>query len=191
MKDSRKALHSSETNEWYTPTDTISIVRAALGGIIELDPCSNDVANEVVRAHYWFDEWDDGLRQPWHAETLFMNPPYGRDEETSKANAHLWIAKFLREYKAGHFGAGIILVNATTDSAWFEPLWEGWISFQYSRIRFWRAGSKAKQPTHGSVLAYFGDEPASFVRAIGDTGHVVPARKLYTPTIEEILKLAA
>ena len=36
---------SSETNEWYTPPDVIRLVHVALGGFIDLDPASCEMAN--------------------------------------------------------------------------------------------------------------------------------------------------
>lgn len=190
----RAALHSSETFEWYTPAETISIIRKALWRLyptsIELDPCSNAVANEVVKAARWFDEWDNGLVQTWKAASVFMNPPYGKDDDTSRSLAEIWIEKFLSEFGATHFGGGVILVNATPDVQWFQELWNGWVSFQKKRIKFWRAVGSSKQPTHGNALIYFGNDPIDFVEAIGDTGHVVPARNVTNEVIDRYRILA-
>lgn len=60
-----------------TPADWVEMSRVALGGRIELDPMSEPVFNQVVRADRYFTEEDDALEKCWNATTLFLNPHGG------------------------------------------------------------------------------------------------------------------
>lgn len=87
---SSAARHSKKSVRWGTPDDPVdpakpahrqqnylSRERIALGGEIDLDPMSEEVFNKVVRAARYFTEEQDGLRQPWIAERLHLNPAGG------------------------------------------------------------------------------------------------------------------
>jgi hypothetical protein len=53
------------------------MVREMFEGVIELDPCSNE--HSLVDAVYEFQlPLSNGLKEPWHYRTIFVNPPYGR-----------------------------------------------------------------------------------------------------------------
>jgi hypothetical protein len=58
----------SPDSEYYsTPTHILTAVRKVFGGVIDLDPCSDDKANEAVKASKFYTAADDGLAQdnPW------------------------------------------------------------------------------------------------------------------------------
>lgn len=68
----------STAKDWGTPHNIVAAVRAAFGGRIELDPCSNEWS--VVRAEREFRLPEvDGLKAEWDAKTIYVNPPYGSD----------------------------------------------------------------------------------------------------------------
>lgn len=71
-----QALTSSESNEWYTPLKYIEAARAVMGGI-DLDPASNESAQQWIKAKQFYIKDDDGLHKPWYGR-LWLNPPYGR-----------------------------------------------------------------------------------------------------------------
>jgi hypothetical protein len=60
--------------ESYTPAKYIESARQVLGQI-DLDPASNELAQQVVKAAQWYGEADNGLLKDWHG-TVFLNPPY-------------------------------------------------------------------------------------------------------------------
>ena len=166
-------LHSSESNEWYTPKRYVDAAREVMGGR-ELDPASCAEANEIVKAKYYFTSESDGLSRPWNAESVWLNPPYGRTG--GRSNQDIWSEKLIDEYEKGHVKEAVLLVNAVPDRKWFQRLWEYPICFTDHRIKFISPdNSKANAPTHGSAFVYFG--PMSYWEAFENEfepiGHIV------------------
>lgn len=103
-----------------TPPAIMEAVRHALGGTIDLDPCSNAEAQKVVRAktHWTID--DDCTQQDWVAHggpnaSLWVNPPYSAP--AMRAIVPHIIAN------APLFGRGaVVLVNAVSDTAYGADL---------------------------------------------------------------------
>ena len=59
-----------------TPPYVLEPVRAALGGSIGLDPCTEPDNPTGAQAFFTVD--DDGLAHPWgFADSIYINPPYG------------------------------------------------------------------------------------------------------------------
>ena len=158
-------MQSSETNEWYTPGEHIEAARRVLG-TIDLDPASSLKANQTVQAARIYTQDDDGLNQPWKGR-LWLNPPYG-----GKAGA--FVERLVAEYGDGDVTAAVVLVSShSTDTRWFEPLWNFVLCFSYGRIPFVSSDGHADAPTHGSVFAYLGPEPYQFAAEFGQFGAVV------------------
>jgi hypothetical protein len=130
-------LFQSTDNGWYTPRAYIDAVHAVMGRI-DLDPASCEDANAIVRAMRYYTEEDDGLRPPWIACRVFLNPPYGRDED-NESNQERWSQKLIEEYTCGNIAEAILLVNAVTDRKWFQPLYQFPICFTDHRIRFYNS----------------------------------------------------
>lgn len=74
-------MYSSATVEWETPQDFFDQLDAEFH--FTLDPCST---HENAKCAKHFTREDDGLAQDWTGETVYCNPPYGRDMPR-------WIAK--------------------------------------------------------------------------------------------------
>ena len=66
-----KSMVSSKTNEWETPQWFFDELNAEFG--FTLDPCSN--GNH--KCNNYFTAEQDGLKQDWSNDVVFMNPPYG------------------------------------------------------------------------------------------------------------------
>ncbi len=159
MNTSRQVLHSSKTNEWYTPPWIIDRARLVMGSI-DLDPASTHQANERIQATKFFTEY--GLRRLWSGN-VWLNPPYGR-------NTKFWVEKFLNS----SIDQGMMLVNNTTDRSWFKKLWDLHLCFLYKRVKFLDHNSiQQSSPTHGNVLVYKGYMLASFERIFGEFGRIV------------------
>jgi len=71
------ARTTAATSQWFTPPLLVEPARRFLGGVIDLDPASCEVANRTVQARSIFtDEHEDtdGLASQWNGH-VFCNPP--------------------------------------------------------------------------------------------------------------------
>jgi hypothetical protein len=162
-------INASTSNEWYTPAPYVEAARTLMGGI-DLDPASCDFANQVVQASTFFTIEDDGLQYDWFGR-VWLNPPYGRQQNES--NQALWSARLIEEYESHRVDQAMLLVNAVTDREWFQPLWDYAICFVTPRIRFYNETIDRSDPTHGSVLVYFGENTKLFTELFGAFGRIV------------------
>lgn len=155
-------MRSSDSPEWFTPSKILAPVRAVLGEI-DLDPCSNDVAQQEVQSRRYYTEADDGLSQSWDATTIFMNPPYGRA-------IGAWTDRLISTYRTGAVRAALALLPGRTDTDWFTPLFDYPICFVHGRLQFSGYAQAAPFP---SVVVYFGSDLARFARAFAPLGPVM------------------
>lgn len=84
-----KALFSSATDEWATPQALFDELDREFH--FTLDPCANAYNHKCAK---WYSKSDDGLSKSWSGETVFVNPPYGK--ELPK-----WVAKCAMENEGG------------------------------------------------------------------------------------------
>ena len=173
MSDLIATLHSSESNEWYTPKRYLDMVREVFGGAIDLDPCSSEMANTTVRATTYYTKTQNSLNRTWYARNVFMNPPYGKSN--GKSQAGIFCAYMIEQFAQGYFQEGIILVNSCTGAKWFRHLFRHPICFVDHRIRFDvpPGATKKIQPTKDNVFVYMGPLYSRFKRTFGEIGEVV------------------
>ena len=168
-KNSQVALHSSDSHEWYTPKKYIEAVRSVLGNI-DIDPASNEIANQTVQATTFYSVSDDGLSKNWQG-SVFLNPPYGKTN--GKSNQGVWVKKLIDQYEAGICKQAIVLVNASTHTRWFSKLWKYPICFTNHKIRFYSYNHTINQPTHGNAFIYFGSHVPVFKECFTKFGKVI------------------
>lgn len=92
-----------------TPDYVLEPVRAALGGTIGLDPCTEP--DNPTGATRFYTAADDGLARAWEADTIYINPPYG------EARAE-WMRRAAEAAASG--SRVIVLVPAHTDTRVFH-----------------------------------------------------------------------
>ena len=76
-----KVMYSSKSNEWETPQELFDRLDREFH--FTLDPASTH-ENAKCAKHYT--QQENGLARDWRGETVFCNPPYGRE-------LPLWIEK--------------------------------------------------------------------------------------------------
>ncbi len=140
-------------------------------GSVDLDPASCADANQVVGATQIYTKEENGLALPWQG-CIWLNPPYGT--ERGKSRSGLWIKKLLAEYQAGHVEQAILLVNANTDTRWFQPLWRYLLCFTDGRVNFYSTRRAVRfHNAHGSVFVYLGKREALFAEHFCAFGTIV------------------
>lgn len=163
-------LTSSDSNEWYTPEWVFDCVRQI--GEIGLDPASNPIAQQWIKADRHYTREDDGFNRPWGTDKgLWLNPPYG-----TKGNgcygASAWIEKAIAEYSQGSFPWAVLLVRG--DSKGIHWLESGFISCEpYNRISFFcPTDPNKKNPVPGCRFWYLGTQPDRFASAFNTVGAI-------------------
>ena len=169
MDQKLQVLLSSISEEWFTPPQYIQAAREVMG-TIQLDPASCAEANEIVKAFRYFTKEQDGLKQDWTSSTIFLNPPYGK--QNNKSNQSLFANKLIQEYKAGNVEQAILLVNFCGSYKWFEPLYAFPMCVTDHCIRFIRADGKAAGAAKASsTFIYFGHKEELFYRVFSQFGY--------------------
>jgi hypothetical protein len=165
---------SSDTDEWLTPPQVIDRARKAMGGI-DTDPASCAKANGWIGARIWYSRQIDGLnpQHPWEGN-VWLNPPYGRGQYAASA----FCARLIQERQAGTVAAAITCLNLNSaGSNWFDQLW-----MHASRHLVWRGRidfirpdgePNGSSPSKGTILSYFGENPAAFDAQFQDVGTLV------------------
>ena len=153
-------VNNSKDDEWYTPSKYIEAAREVLG-TIDLDPASNDFANQTVKASTYFTEEINGLEQEWFGN-VWMNPPYST----------ALLTKFADKLVESDISQAIVLVNNATETAWFEKMVSkaSAILFHKGRIRFVKRDGEHGAPLQGQAFIYYGDNPERFLKVFSQFG---------------------
>lgn len=118
-----KVHYSSKQSDWETPQEFFDVVHREFD--FTLDVCATSI-NAKCAGYYT--ERVNGLAMPWHKDTCWMNPPYGRAINDWMAKAHL---------EASLEATVICLVPARTDTKWWWHFCLPWeIRFLPGRLHF-------------------------------------------------------
>lgn len=132
---------SSKTDLWSTPQEFYDKLDDEFG--FTLDPCATD---ENHKCEKYFTEKQDGLKQDWSHERVFMNPPYGKE-----------IGKWMQK-AATEDALVVCLVPSRTDTRW----WHDWVIGTNAEVRFVKGrlkfgGQKNSAPFQSAVVIYRSD----------------------------------
>lgn len=185
---SKNPLHSAESAEHNTPRAIVEAARRVLGHI-DLDPMSNAVAQQTIRATVFYTEQDDCFVQPWLGRT-FLNPAGGFVREAwqrlmieygrGDVPAFIWIGfslEQLQSLQVEDYDRKRKISDAYTGPSPSEfP-----ICIPRGRLRFEdQDGMPQTQPTHANFIAYGGVEIHRFVETFGIFGKcTVPRSSTY------------
>ena len=136
--------YSSKTNEWSTPQAFFDELDKEFN--FTLDPCAT---SENAKCNNYFTVEDDGLKQDWSNDVVFMNPPYGREIK-------YWVQKAYEESLKG--ATVVCLIPARTDTTY----WHNYIFGKADDIRFLRGrlkfgDSKNPAPFPSAIIIYKGE----------------------------------
>lgn len=181
MQQEMQVLTSYASVEWFTPPRYIDLVRYVFEDRgIELDPASHCVAQQWIQADRFWTKEDDlvekTLTRRWDAQTVFLNPPYGK--ENGKSQQSEWSRVLRAKYEAGDVYEAILLINSTHGYKWYEDLWIRFpVCFVRDRIRFIKEdGSVGGQAKRGQTFLLMHGETRTFHRfvdAFSEIGRVI------------------
>ena len=152
--------NNSGDNEWFTPSEYIEAARSVMG-CIDLDPASNDYANQTVKAHHYYTQERNGLEQEWWGN-IWMNPPYSTG----------LVKAFVDKLISSNFNQAIVLVNNATETEWFRKMIDNASAFVFpsGRIRFEKKDGAKNSPLQGQAFIYFGKSPDRFLEVFKKYG---------------------
>ena len=135
-------MFSSETDLWSTPQDFYNNLHNEFN--FTLDPCAT-IENAKCQKYYTKEQ--NGLKQDWSGETVFCNPPYGKDLKN-------WVRKCYEESLKENTKV-IMLIPARTDTKYFHDFIyhnAKEIRFVKGRLKF--GGSKNSAPFPSMVVVF-------------------------------------
>lgn len=155
--------------EWYTPPEHIERARRVMK-VIDVDPASNDKAQEVVRAGVYYTRTDSGLDKSWRGK-VWLNPPYQMPEIKQ------FMLKLVDEHQGGNATEAIALTTNATDTSWWIAAAEACdcMCLTKGRVRFYKsdAFNDKSSPPNGHCFFYFGDNRQAFVEEFREVGTIV------------------
>jgi site-specific DNA-methyltransferase (adenine-specific) len=113
MREHANVLLRSGSDNWSTPPEFLRWLEKELGVDFDLDPCASAMNRKCEK---FFTEKDDGLKQSWDADHVFVNPPY--------SNISAWVEKAIKELvaKANVKSTVAMLIPARVDTAYWHDL---------------------------------------------------------------------
>lgn len=112
---------SSQSNEWSTPQAFYDQLNKEFN--FTLDPCATDGNAKCPK---YYTQSTGGLAQSWDNETVFCNPPYGRE-----------LKHWVKKSSEAVGGVVVMLIPARTDTTYFHNY-----IYNKSEIRFIRGRLK-------------------------------------------------
>lgn len=134
------SLKSSENNLWATPQHLFDVLNDEFH--FTLDACANRDNFKLPRYYGEGGIAEDGLTADWTGETVYMNPPYGRELIKWVKKAH------------SHTGVIVALLPNRTDTRWFQYCMNATeIRFIKGRLKF---GDSDTGAPFGSMIVIWG-----------------------------------
>lgn len=174
----KNPMHSAETAEHNTPRAIVEAARRVLG-TIDLDPMSNAVAQQTIRARTFYTEENSCFKYIWEGAT-FLNPAGGLVREAwhhlmycygiGAVTSFVWIGYSLEQLQSlqvEDYDRKRKISETYTGPAPSEfP-----ICIPRARLRFEdQDGVPQTQPTHANFIAYGGPAVYRFVETFGVFG---------------------
>jgi hypothetical protein len=144
-------------------------------GHIDLDPASNPVSNQIVKAKKYYTIDDDGFNRAWYGK-VFLNPPYGQKNlKKNNYGASAWFDKIWDEYTNGDVSQAIIIGRG--DSEGIKNLMRYSIFCECERVHFYKVGKPddVSIPVPGTKIFYLGYERELFADVFREYGIILKA----------------
>ena len=177
----------SQSQEWGTPQKYITAVKKVFGGKIDLDPCSNvhSIVDADVEYHL---PLQDGLKESWNYRKIFVNPPYGIDQERGTSIKH-WLYRCATANRTQDSEVLALVPVATNTGHWKNYVFgrATGVCFLYdTRLKFLVDGrDEGKGAPMSCAMIYWGKNYDRFFEVFIRYGAVFDLRPLYGKQIGE------
>lgn len=183
LKQTLKTLTSSNSDEHNTPSYLIEAAREVMGSI-DLDPMSNELANETIRAETYYTKEDDGLGKEWFGN-VWLNPPFSLSK--------LAIPKLVNSYEQFKVEQAVLLVKSDVSTQKYKLLYPYPFCELNKRVKFESLNSNQGSP-FPVVMFYLGNNFYKWNEIMSKLGKVHPGNHLFTRlamrcSIDELRKL--
>ena len=141
-------MWSSNKMDWSTPQDFFDKLNDEFN--FTLDPCADDFNHKCEK---YYTKEQDGLAQDWSGESVFCNPPYGRDVPK-------WVRKCFEEVYSGRCRLAVMLLHARTDTRWFHDYiyHRAEVRFVKGRLKFGDGKTAAPFPSMVVIFRHIGGD---------------------------------
>ena len=139
-----KLMFSSKEEKWATPQSFFDALNEEFH--FTLDPAASD---DNAKCEKYYTKEQNGLAQSWQGETVFCNPPYGR-------NVGEWVKRARDEYLLGACTV-VMLLPSRTDTKWFHDYILGTAEVRFVKGRLKFGDSKDAAPFPSIVVIYRGN----------------------------------
>ena len=165
---------NSKSKNWGTPKKYIELVKCMFGGVIELDPCSNNYSIVNAKTEFILPQ-TDGLFEEWNYKTIFINPPYGSDRERGTTIKN-WFKKAYDTYIKYNSEIIMLVPVATNTSHWKEYVYNKAKCICFlgdTRLKFLENGEDVgKGAPMSCAIIYYGDDVVKFNTVFYNSGFV-------------------
>ena len=183
------------SQSWGTPMKYVKAVKEVFGGYIELDPCSNQFSIVAANTEYALPKMD-GLKESWNYSTIYVNPPYGIDQDRG-TSIKQWLARCAHAYEEYNSEVIALIPVATNTGHWKKYVFTQAksVCFLYdTRLRFLENGQDiGKGAPMACAMIYWGNNPHKFYEVFIEHGAVVDISNLIGEQIgaeRQTIKLA-
>ena len=119
---------SYSENDFISPPELVATTAAFFGGSIDLDPASSENANSIIQADRFFTWKENGLNQPWKADSVYLYPPkstlngaeqpkdtrlFRKNLRFKKSAQRVWLELAYNKWLRNEFGQGIIFLTSS------------------------------------------------------------------------------
>lgn len=160
--------NNTTKKDWNTPPKYVEPIKDFFGGIIELDPCSNKYSLVGAKTNFIYPD-KNGLIEKWDYRTIFVNPPYGRQNGSSLYD---WLEKSLEcKWEV------IFLIPVATNTKHFKEIifkrYNAICFLNDTRLRFYNQGIEDKKGAPmACCLCYKGFRVKKFIEKFSEFGKV-------------------
>ncbi|HZL28266.1 MAG TPA: DNA N-6-adenine-methyltransferase [Acidobacteriaceae bacterium] len=176
-----------QSQEWGTPKKYVDAITTFFGGEIDLDPCSNNFSIVHAKTEYTLPK-HNGLREPWNFRTIYVNPPYGIDQE-SGTSIRQWLRRCEEAYRLYSSEVIALVPVATNTGHWKNSVYgkANAVCFLHdTRVKFLENGQEGgKGAPMSCCLIYWGDRFADFSSHFQYLGAVVSVKDVQLPNTRE------